>query len=247
MAEWVEGKIVANKHWTENLFTLQIAADINDFTAGQFTSLALDIDGERVARPYSFLSSPQQRPLEFFFYTATGGVLSNELVALDTGSLVWVKKQANGFFVLDEVPESKELWMLGTGTGVAPFLSILGTDEPWQRFEKIVLVYAVRTIADLRYQEWINQLLEQHKGKFYYQPFVSREELPGAFSGRIPAALRDGRLVEAVGLELSEERSHFMLCGNPDMVKEVTELLKEKGFRKNRRRTPGHITTENYW
>ena len=247
MAEWIEGKIVANTHWTENLFTLQVEADINNFTAGQFTSLALDIDGERIARPYSFLSSPGQQPLEFFFYTATGGVLSNRLVELENGSPVWVKKQANGFFVLDEVPECKELWMLGTGTGVAPFLSILGTEEPWQRFEKIVLVYAVRKASDLRYQDRMAQLKANYPDRFFYQPFVSREQVTGALDGRIPAALGDGRLEEAVGLQLNPECSHFMLCGNPDMVKDVTELLKEKGFRKNRRRTPGHITTENYW
>lgn len=247
MAEWIEGKIVANTHWTENLFTLQIEAGINDFKAGQFTSLALDIDGERIARPYSFLSSPGQQPLEFFFYTATGGVLSNSLVALEEGSPVWVKNQANGFFVLEEVPTSKELWMLATGTGVAPFLSILGTEEPWQRFDKIILVYAVRTAADLRYQERIAQLSQTHAGKFFYQPFVSRETVPGALAGRIPDALRDGRLADATGLTPTPENSQFMLCGNPDMVKDVTELLKTQGFRKNRRRTPGHITTENYW
>ena len=247
MAEWIEGKIVANTHWTENLFTLQIEAAIKDFTAGQFTSLALDIDGERIARPYSFLSSPGQQPLEFFFYTATGGVLSNRLVELENGAPVWVKNQANGFFVLNEVPDSKELWMLGTGTGVAPFLSILGTDEPWRRFEKVILVYAVRKESDLRYQDRIAELQSAHPGQFFYQPFVSREEVAGAINGRIPAALSDGRLADAVGLQPTPENSHFMLCGNPDMVKEVTELLKTGGFRKNRRRTPGHITTENYW
>jgi len=247
MAEWIEGKIVANTHWTENLFSLQIDADIGDFTAGQFTSLALEIDGEQVARPYSFLSSPGVQPLEFFFYTATDGALSTRLTRLDTGSTVLVKKQANGFFVLDEVPDCKEMWMLGTGTGIAPFLSILGTDEPWQRFDKIVLVYAVRKAEDLRYQDRIDALSAAHPGKLHYQPFVSREDVAGAINGRIPAALEDGRLTSAAGLELSTERSHFMLCGNPDMVKEVTELLKSKGFEKNRRRTPGHITTENYW
>ena len=247
MAEWIEGKIVANTHWTDNLFTLQIEADISNFTAGQFTSLALDIDGERIARPYSFLSSPGQQPLEFFFYTATGGVLSNKLVELDNGAPVWVKNQANGFFVLNEVPDSKELWMLGTGTGVAPFLSILGTEEPWQRFDKVILVYAVRKESDLRYQDRIAQLLASHPGRFFYQPFVSRETVPGAINGRIPAALSDGSLAKALGIQPTPENSHFMLCGNPDMVKEVTELLKTQGFRKNRRRTPGHITTENYW
>lgn len=247
MAEWIEGTVVENIHWTENLFSLRIDADINDFKAGQFTSLALDIEGERVARPYSHLSSPGQRPLEYFFYTATGGVLSNALVALNEGDRVWVKKQSNGFFVLDEIPEANELWMLGTGTGVAPFFSILHTDEPWQRFETIVMVYAVRTGADLRYINLVEDLGKKYGERFRFQAFVSREDVPGTLPGRIPAAIESGALESAVGLSMTPDRSHFMLCGNPDMVKDVTELLKTRGFSKNRRRTPGHITTENYW
>lgn len=247
MAEWIEGKIVDSQHWTENLFSLRIAADIKHFKAGQFTSLALDMDGERIARPYSFLSSPGQQPLEFFFYTATGGALSNALVELQSGDSVWVKNQANGFFVLDEIPECREMWLLGTGTGVAPLLSILGTEEPWQRFDEVVLVYAVRKHSDLLYQEQIDSLRIKFPDRFKFQAFVSREEIPGTLLGRIPAAIENGTLEKSVALKMDPERSHFMLCGNPDMVRDVTDVLKGRGFRKNRRRTPGHITTENYW
>ncbi|MDD9959244.1 MAG: FAD-binding oxidoreductase [Gammaproteobacteria bacterium] len=247
MAQWIEGTVVENIHWTENLFTLKIDADIDEFTAGQFTSLALDIDGERIARPYSYLSSPQDRPLEFFFYTATGGVLSNALVKLDVGDKVFVKQQSNGFFVLREIPECEEMWMLGTGTGVAPFFSILNTDEPWQRFNKIVLVHAVRTLADLRYQEMVEVLKEKHGDRFLFQAFVSREVVASTINGRIPGAIEDGSLEDRVGLKLDPEKSHIMLCGNPDMVKDSVGILKARGFAKNRRRTPGHITVENYW
>ena len=92
MTQWIEGRITENIHWNSNLFKLKIDAEIDRFTAGQFTSLALDINGERIARPYSFLNSPEQRTLEFFFYTATGGVLSNAMVKLETGDSIWVKK-----------------------------------------------------------------------------------------------------------------------------------------------------------
>lgn len=245
--QWIEGKIVESVHWSENLFSLRIAADVDPFTAGQFTSLALDIDGERIARPYSYLNAPQQQPLEFFFYTATGGVLSNALVNLDVGDGVWVRQQANGFFTLDEVPATDEMWMLATGTGLAPFLSMLNTAEPWQRFKRIVLVHAVRTHVDLQYQDVIARLQQQYGTQFVFQGFVSREEVPGTLPGRIPAAIADGRLETAAGLTLAPARSHVMLCGNPDMVKDVVEILKRRDFRKNRRRTPGHITVENYW
>ena len=248
MAQWLEGTVEENTHWTENLFSLRINAGLTDFTAGQFTSLALDVDGERVARPYSILSSPGQQPLEFFLYTALGGVLSNALVKLTPGDRVWVKAKANGFFVLREVPDDAgELWMLGTGTGLAPFFSILNTDEPWQRFKTVVLVHAVRNACDLRYQNLIDDLAARYGERFRFKAFVSREQVEGTLPGRIPAAVADGSLEEAVSLTLNPDVSHLMLCGNPDMVKDTSAVLQERGFTKNRRRTPGHITTENYW
>ncbi|MGI9252029.1 MAG: FAD-binding oxidoreductase [Pseudohongiellaceae bacterium] len=245
--KWIEGSVAENISWTENLFSLKVDAPLDKFTAGQFTSLGLDIDGERVARPYSFLSSPGQKPLEFFLYTAIGGKLSNALIKLAPGDRVWVRDRANGFFVLDEVPDARDLWMLGSGTGVAPFLSILNTAEAWERFTNIVLVYAVRHACDLRYQEVIEALGEKYGERFRFQRFVSREQVPDTMHGRIPATIENGSLEQAVRLELEPAHSQIMLCGNPDMVKDVTTVLQTRGFEKNRRRTPGHITVENYW
>tara|TARA_B110000858_G_C17809997_1_gene480599 strand:+ start:547 stop:1290 length:744 start_codon:yes stop_codon:yes gene_type:complete len=247
MAEWIQGTVADNTHWTENLYSLKIDADVDSFVAGQFTSLALDIDGERIARPYSFLSAPGQQPLEFFFYTAIGGVLSNAMEQLQVGDPIWLKKKANGFFTLSEVPDSKDLWMFGTGTGIAPFFSILKTQEPWERFERVILVHGVRTNADLRYQEIIDDIQHRQPGRFQFKAFVTRENVPGTFHGRIPSAITDGNLEDACGIKLSPEDSQIMLCGNPDMVKETAEVLKERGLKKNLRRTPGQITVENYW
>ncbi len=247
MSDWLEGKVVENIHWSDSLFTLKIDADISPYTAGQFASLALEIDGERVARPYSFLSAPHEKPLEFFFYTATNGVLSNALFKLQPGDIVLVKNPANGFFTLDEVPQSRDLWMVGTGTGIAPFLSILKTREPWQKYDNIVLVQGVRTESDLQYRGVVNGFLEKYPGRFRFQPFVSREPVDGAIQGRIPGALEDGSLEAAVDLKLELPHAQVMLCGNPDMVKDAVELLKARGLEKNLRRKPGHITTENYW
>lgn len=247
MAEWIQGTVSDNIHWTENLYSLKIDADVDTFVAGQFTSLALEIDGERIARPYSFLSAPQQRPLEFFFYTATGGVLSNAMEELKVGDQIWLKKKANGFFTLSEVPDAKDLWMIGTGTGIAPFFSILKTEEPWERFENVILIHGVRANADLRYQELINDIQNSRGEHFQFRAFVTREDIPSTYRGRIPAAITDGNLEKFCSLELAPEDSQIMLCGNPDMVKESVEALKERGFKKNRRRTPGQITVENYW
>jgi ferredoxin--NADP+ reductase len=137
--------------------------------------------------------------------------------------------------------------MIGTGTGIAPFLSILKTDEPWQKYEHLVLIQGVRTHDDLQYQDVINGFSDKYGDRFRFQPFVSREAVNGAIQGRIPAALENGSLEKNVSLNLAVADSQIMLCGNPDMVKDAVDLLKARGFAKNLRRKPGQITTENYW
>ena len=247
MASWIDGKIVENIHWHENLFSLKVEADIDLFTAGQFTSLALEINGEKVARPYSFLSPPGQNPLEFFFYVATDGALSNALVKLNVGDTVMLKQKPNGFFILDEIPTSRDLWMIATGTGIAPYFSILGAEEVWERYDNIILVEGVRSGKDLPYSDLIEKFTKEHSKQFKFQPFVSREDYPNAIKGRIPVSLADGSLEQKVDLTLAPENSQVMLCGNPDMVKDCVELLKSRGFEKNLRKKPGQLTTENYW
>jgi ferredoxin--NADP+ reductase len=247
MVQWIQGTVVDNIHWTENLYSLKIDADVDTFIAGQFTSLALEIEGERIDRPYSFLSAPDQNPLEFFFYTATGGVLSNAMLELQAGDPIWLKKKPIGFFTLAAIPDSRDLWLFGTGTGIAPFFSILKTQEPWERFEKVILVHGVRANADLRYQELIENIQSDRGDLFQFKAFVTREDVPGAYRGRIPAAITDGNLESDCGINLSPENSQIMLCGNPDMVKETVEALEKRGFKKNLPRNPGQVTAEYYW
>ncbi len=247
MANWIDGTVIENIHWHENLFSLKIEADIPEFSAGQFFSLGLDIDNQRVARPYSVLSSPGESLLEFFFYVASDGVLSSALFNLECGDKVFLKDKAQGFFVLDEIPDARDLWMIGTGTGIAPYFSMLGTAEVWQKYENVILVEGVRTSKDLPYQNLIEKISQDHPDNFTFQAFVSREDFPNAIKGRIPASLSDGSLEQKVGLTLNPSDSQVMLCGNPDMVKGCVEMLKNRGFEKNLRRKPGQITTENYW
>lgn len=247
MPKWIEGTVVSQKRWTQTLFTLCVDAEVTAFEAGQFAKLALAAGSEMVARPYSFVNAPKERPHEFYYVTLPEGPLTQRLCKLESGDTVYVAPRPSGFLVLSEVPDGTNLWLISTGTGVGPFLSILKTDLPWQRFQQVVLVHAVRHPDELTYRDSIERLLDGRGERLRVVSFLSREERPGTLHGRIPAAIEDGRLEATAGVELSVKTSQVMICGNPEMVTDTTEALKRRGMKKHRRRDPGHITVENYW
>ena len=248
MAEWVNGEVKEVKNWTDALFSLRVKAPIDPFIAGQFAKLALEIDGERVQRAYSYVNAPKDDLLEFYLVTVPDGKLSPHLQALQPGDQVMVTKEAAGFFVLDEVPECKTLWMLATGTAIGPYLSMLQQGEGLDCFENIVLVHAARYAADLSFLPMMQQLQQRYHGKLHIQTVVSREAIPGSLTGRVPALIENGELERATGLTLDADSSHVMLCGNPQMVRDTQQLLKEtREMRKHLKRKPGHITSEHYW
>ncbi|KKI45589.1 ferredoxin--NADP(+) reductase [Hafnia alvei] len=248
MAEWVTGTITQVQHWTDNLFSIQVQAPVNAFKAGQFAKLGLDIDGERVQRAYSYVNAPSDNNLEFYLVTVPDGKLSPRLHSLQTGDTLQVTEEAAGFFVLEEVPDCNTLWMLATGTALGPYLSILQEGKDLERFENIVLVHAARLAQDLSYLPLMQQLEQRYNGKLRIQTVVSRENAAGSLQGRVPALIEDGSLEAAVGLKIDADNSHIMLCGNPQMVRDTQQVLKEtRGMRKHLRRKPGHITSEHYW
>jgi ferredoxin--NADP+ reductase len=245
MADWLTGKIVEKKSWNDRLFSLRIDCDFDTFESGQFVRVALDIDGERVARPYSLVNKPGDDFLEIYFNIVDEGPLTPRLAALEEGDEIFVTDRANGFLTVSEVPQCRHLWMLATGTGVGPFLSILKNKEAWQRFEKIVLAYSVRDLSELAYQQQVAEIQEQWPQKFSFVPLVTREEVEGMLNKRITDSIEDDSLEETTGVIIDED-SHIMMCGNSAMISDVTEVLEKRGLRKHRRREPGHITTEKY-
>lgn len=257
MPNWIQAKVIENRRWTDALFSLRVEAPPFRFEAGQFVKLALEIGGEHVARPFSFVNPPDDPVLEFYGVIVPEGLLSPRLAQLVAGQTLEISDRPTGFLVLSEVPDAETLWLVATGTGLAPFLSILRTQAPWRRYANVVLVHAVRTARELTYRGTIEDLMGAHGGRFRYVTFVTREAVAEGplvagvrapvLAGRVPAAIRDGRLEAAAGCNLSAEGSQVMLCGNPDMVRDATEALKERGMRKHRRRAPGQITVENYW
>ena len=245
MSAWLAGRVIENRTWTETLFSLRVESPRLRFEAGQFVRLALDLGGERIARPFSFVNAPDDPVLEFYGVIVPGGPLSPGLARLRPGDKLFVADNPSGFLVLSEVPPAEDLWLLATGTGIAPFLSILRTETPWQRYKRVILVHAVRQANELVYRDLIEKFQSRQK-QFKYLSFVSRENHPSSLTGRMPAAIRDGRL-EAMARPISAARSQFMLCGNPRMLKDVAAELAARGLRKNRRRAPGQITVESFW
>jgi len=247
MQKWVEGTVVNQKRWTQTLFSLQVEADVAAFEPGQFAKLALGVEGEMIARPYSFVNAPKERPHEFYYVTLPDGPLTQRLCKLEAGKAIYLAPRPAGFLVLSEIPDGENLWLISTGTGIGPFLSILKSEAPWQRFRQVVLVHAVRHAEELSYRDSIERLLGEHGEQMRMVSFVSRESKPGALHGRIPLAIEEGRLEAAAGVALSAKTSQVMICGNPEMVTDTSAALARRGMKKHRRREPGHITVENYW
>ncbi len=246
MAKWHNGIVVENRRWTDDLTSLKIDAPLGQFESGQFVRVGLEIDGEIIARPYSLVNAPGEPLLEILFNIVPEGPLSTRLFDLQEGDEVLVATNPSGFLTVSEVPEVSHLWMLATGTAIGPFLSILKGTEVWQRFERIVLCFSVRTEAELAYAQSIADLTELHPVQLCFVPIITREEITDALHIRIPLAITSGELESRSGVSLSADNSHVMICGSKEMIEDVSTVLEARDMRKHRRREPGHFTIEKY-
>jgi len=246
MVKWLDARVTEKIRWTDRHFSLRLDSTRIDFRAGQFIRVGLEVDGEILARPYSLVNAPHESDLEIVFNIVPEGPLTPLLSNLEPGDLVKLSPSANGFLVIEEIPESRDLWMLATGTGVGPFLSILKTSAPWQRYDRIILCYSVRTADELAYRDVIDSIISARGDQFVFLPVVTREIATGAISQRITSALQSGELEERAGVDISAEHSHIMMCGNSEMIRNVFGMLEQRGMKKHLRREAGHITTEKY-
>jgi ferredoxin--NADP+ reductase len=246
MKEWVEGAVLGKHQWAEGLYSMQIDTPAIDFKAGQYAKVALDVDGERIGRPYSLVNAPGEFPLEIFFNEVPEGPLTPRLSDLEQGDPVWVSATASGIFTLEAVEPARTLWLLATGTALGVYLSILRAEEPWDKFEQVILVHGVRYGAELAYASTLDAIATQRGDRFRFLSTLSREKSGTGLTGRISNLLTSGELEAQVGIPIDRESSHVMLCGNAEMIKDVKAILEERGLERHSRRTPGQYSTEQY-
>lgn len=240
--------------WSPTLFSLRCTRDPGfRFRAGQFARLGVrKASGSIIWRAYSMVSAPHDEFLEFFSIVVPGGEFTSELSRLQVGDELLVERQPFGYLTLDRFVDGQDLWLLGSGTGLAPFLSILQDLEVWQRFKRIVLVYSARTAQELAYQTLIGELmrrdyLQEYAARFTYLPLVTREQVAGTLHGRVTTLLASGELERAAGFALEPQQGRVMICGNPQMIDDCRELLKAREMQLSLTRRPGQVAVENYW
>ena len=250
-------RLLQKQVWRKGLVSIRVTKPEGfTFTPGQFVRLGLDIEAdgktEYAARGYSLASVPSDPFLEFFIVEVPNGLVSPRLCTLEAGSELWLENDLWGSLLSDRLPASQNLWCLSTGTGLAPFLSILRQESAWEKWPTIVLVHSVRLAEDLAYTQLIQKIKDDSSlggasgRNLVYIPVVTREATQ-FLSRRIPDLIRSGNLAETAGVKFDSSVSSVLLCGNPARIKEVRALLKPLGFQASRRGEPGNLIAENLW
>jgi len=239
-------------HWNDSLFSFRTTRDPGfRFDSGQFVMIGLEVDGRPLMRAYSIASANYEEHLEFFSIKVPNGPLTSRLQHLKPGDPLIVSRKATGTLVLNDLKPGKNLYLLGTGTGLAPFMSLVRDPETYDRYEKIVIAHGVRNVNDLAYQDYLENELPQHeylgelvREKLIYYPSVTRE--PFRNRGRITDAIVDGVMSETIGLPpLDPAHDRVMLCGSPSMLDDTSALLDGRGFQVSpRTREPGDYVIE---
>ena len=255
-AKYTEDPVIWIHRWNPGLVSFRVKRDPGYvFTPGQFARIGIRKENSEIIwRAYSIVSAPHERFLEFFLVILPTGEFSSRVDKFVLGDTLLVEHVPQGFLTVDRFKQpgrEQDLWLISTGTGLAPYISMMRDATVCWRFENIVLALSVRESDDLGYIDELERLAaaytEEHMAKFHFVVTVTRENRPNALHGRITTLLESGELESAAGVALHTNRSRFMLCGNPQMVEGMRGLLKARGFRMNRRLEPGHIIVENYW
>ena len=245
-------RVIEVRHWNDSLFSFRTTRDPGfRFDSGHFVMVGLEVDGRPLMRAYSIASAHYEDHLEFFSIKVPDGPLTSRLRHINNGDPVLVSRRPTGTLVLNDLNPGKRLYLLGTGTGLAPFLSIIRDPLTYERFETVVLAHGVRHVSDLAYAQFLEHELPQHeflgelvRSQLIYYPSVTRE--PFRNQGRITDAIADGLMAQTLGLPpLNPDEDRVMLCGSPQMLEDTAALLEGRGFKPSpRTREPGDYVIE---
>jgi len=251
VSNFYEERVLSVHHWTDTLFSFKTTRDPTfRFKNGQFTMIGIQVEGKPLLRAYSVVSPNYEDGLEFFSIKVQNGPLTSRLQHLKEGDPVIVGRKATGTLVLDNLLPGRNLYLMGTGTGLAPFMSLIRDPETYERFEKVVLLHGCRQVSELAYGELITKDLPQDEflgeeisSKLIYYPTVTRE--PFRNRGRITDLITSGQLFTDIGLPaLEAEHDRVMLCGSPQMLADLKIMLEGSGFSEGNHGEPGHYVIE---
>ena len=240
------------RHWTDDYFSFTTTRDDGfRFDNGQFVMIGLEVDGRPLMRAYSIASANWEEQLEFFSIKVPHGPLTSRLQHIRHGDTLLMSRKPTGTLLISDLHPGRTLYLLATGTGLAPFLAIIKDPETYERFETVVLTHGVRSVADLAYADYIRRELPQHeflgeqiRAQLRYYPAVSREAFE--HQGRLTTLLDSGRMQADLGLPaIDPARDRFMICGSPSMLADFRQILDERGFQAAPRiGIPGHYVFE---
>lgn len=251
MSAFAEEEVLSVHHWTDRLFSFTTTRDrALRFSNGHFTMIGLDTDGKKLLRAYSIASPNYEDHLEFLSIKVPNGPLTSRLQHIKVGDKILVGRKPTGTLLIDYLLPGKRLYLLSTGTGLAPFMSVIRDPETYERFEQVILVHGVREVEELAYREYIEKHLPEHEvlgeilsGKLRYYPTVTREEF--VTMGRITELIETGKLFEDLGVPpLSREEDRVMICGSPAMLRDLKAMLEARGFKEGSTTRPGDFVIE---
>jgi ferredoxin/flavodoxin---NADP+ reductase len=251
MSAFHREKVLSVKHWTDTLFSFTATRDASfRFQNGQFAMIGLEVDGKPLLRAYSMASANHEESLEFFSIKVANGPLTSRLQKIQEGDTILVGRKAVGTLIADNLLPGKRLLLLSTGTGLAPFASLIKDPDIYERYEHVVLVHGCRQVSELAYGERVVKTLvedelfgELMKDKFTYYPTVTRE--PFRNRGRITDLITSEQLFNDIGLPpLDIETDRVMMCGSPHMLEDLKVLFEARGFTEGSHSTPGHFVIE---